>query len=155
MNISRERGRAVRPIVMLLAASCALAGLSCVGLEDLWFNTTSSLGRPTNADGSENDTPGRRADLSIIFKNNTAYRAVFTYGTYDPLNTDQGSNVAFPIKFRQFVVDRDGRRFPVPTGLDQYVLCRTCAVYFEYGFGELVDQALERQALTAERGAPR
>lgn len=57
------------------------------------------------------------------------------------------------VTFRQFVVDPGGRSFPVPDGQDQYVLCRTCAAYFERGFGELVDQALARQAHIAARGA--
>ena len=57
------------------------------------------------------------------------------------------------LTFRQLVVDEGGRSFPVPDGIDQYVLCRTCAAYFERGFGELVSQAMARQAETAERGA--
>jgi hypothetical protein len=57
------------------------------------------------------------------------------------------------VTFRQLVVDAGGRSFPVPDGLQQYVLCRTCAAYFERGFGALVDEALARQADTAARGA--
>lgn len=57
------------------------------------------------------------------------------------------------VTFRQLVVDGNGRTFPVPDGLDEYVLCRTCAAYFERGFGELVAQAMARQADTAARGA--
>ncbi|MDA0351567.1 MAG: hypothetical protein O3A10_05055 [Chloroflexi bacterium] len=57
------------------------------------------------------------------------------------------------VTFRPFVVDGQGRLFPVPDGLDQYLLCRTCARYFEHGFGELVGRAMARQADTAEHGA--
>ena len=57
------------------------------------------------------------------------------------------------VAFRQVVVDRNGHSFPVPDGLDEYVLCRTCAAYFERGFGELVARAQARQADTAARGA--
>lgn len=106
MNITSRWGRSVRGAGMVLVAVTALSGVSC-GVDALWFNTTTSLGRPTNADGTEDDTPGRRANLNLVFKNNTAYRAVFTYGTYDPLNADQDSDVAFPIKFNQFVIDPD------------------------------------------------
>lgn len=56
------------------------------------------------------------------------------------------------VTFRQFVVDRQGRTFPVPDGLDQYLFCRPCADYFERGFGQLVSRAMDRQADTAASG---
>jgi hypothetical protein len=59
------------------------------------------------------------------------------------------------VTFRQFVVDREGRSFPIPDGLDQYFLCRTCASYFERAFDELVARAMAWQAdVAAGGGAP-
>lgn len=76
-----------------------LAGsLACEGdlqLIATLFNT-SSLG---------GETPGRRANLLVKFVNQTAYRPVFTFGTYDPLNNRPDNDLYFPPKFRQFVID--------------------------------------------------
>lgn len=63
---------------------------------DFWFNNTTTLG------GS---IPGRRTSIYIAFINNTPYRAIFTFGTYDPLNMDQQGPLAFPIAFEQFYID--------------------------------------------------
>lgn len=57
------------------------------------------------------------------------------------------------VTFRQFVLDGQDNLFPVPDGLNQYVLCRTCASYFERGFAILVDHATEQQARTEAEGA--
>ncbi len=51
------------------------------------------------------DFPGVRADLKVKFVNQTPYVPVCTFGTYDPLNDNTDPNLAFPIKFRQFVFD--------------------------------------------------
>jgi hypothetical protein len=56
------------------------------------------------------------------------------------------------VTFRQFVVDKQGRPFPVPDGLDQHVLCRICAEYFEAAFNGLASRAAERQSARAARG---
>ena len=59
------------------------------------------------------------------------------------------------VTFRQLVIDDRGRSFPVPDGIDQYFLCRTCAEYFEQGFNDLVTRALHWQAnVAAGGGAP-
>ncbi len=58
-----------------------------------------------NSDSLGGDVPGRRADLRVKFVNQTAFRPVFTFGTYDPLNTRPGNELFFPPKFEQFVID--------------------------------------------------
>lgn len=92
-----------------LAVGLTLCGVSACSpgatILDVLANSTASLGRPINADGTTDDTAGRRGNINIVFVNNTPYRAVFTFGTYDPLNTDQAGSAAFPIKWRQFFVD--------------------------------------------------
>jgi hypothetical protein len=45
---------------------------------------------------------GSRGQIQIVFFNNTPYRAIFTFGTYD--QTDQSSQP----DFRQFTHDKDG-----------------------------------------------
>jgi hypothetical protein len=57
-----------------------------------FFNNTASLG---------GNSPGDRSDIAVAFINNTPFRAIFTFGTYDPLNPD------FEPQFRQFFVDPD------------------------------------------------
>lgn len=63
---------------------------------DFWFNNTETLG---------GTVPGQRSYIQIAFVNNTPYRAIFTFGTYDPLNTDQEGPLAFAISFEQFYID--------------------------------------------------
>jgi hypothetical protein len=88
--------------MVLFVSGCVTGGQILAGL----FNTASLGGT----------TPGRRGNISVKFVNNTPYRAVFTFGTYDPLNTAPVNplgppadrySVDFPIngKFGQFVVD--------------------------------------------------
>ncbi|NLE57941.1 MAG: hypothetical protein GX616_06240 [Planctomycetes bacterium] len=80
-------------IGMLFAGSLACDGN--LQFLAMLFNT-SSLG---------GTTPGSRADLKVKFVNQTAYRPVFTFGTYDPLNDRPANDLYFPLKFRQFVID--------------------------------------------------
>jgi hypothetical protein len=84
---------------LVLAAICA----SCnpYGIQ----NSTTTLGRPTLPDGSTDPTPGLRANISVAFINNTPWRAIFTFGTYDPQNTVQGNVNSFRPKYQQFFVD--------------------------------------------------
>jgi len=93
-----------------LALALGLGSPACTpgaGILESILNNTASLGRPTLNDDTEDDTPGLRADIKVQFVNNTPYRAVFTFGTYDPLNTVQGQGTSFPVKFQQFFVDDD------------------------------------------------
>jgi len=76
---------AILPAVLAWTAS-----LSCT--PTAFLNNTSSLG---------GDTPGQRGAISVMFINNTPYRAIFTFGAYDP--QDQESQP----QYHQFVVDPD------------------------------------------------
>jgi hypothetical protein len=51
------------------------------------------------------------------------------------------------VTFKQFVIDNQGNSHAAPDGLVQYLLCRTCAEYFEQEF------AVRWQAATAAQGA--
>ncbi len=57
-----------------------------------FFNNTTSLG---------GDVPGGRSNINVQFINKTPFRAIFTFGTYDPQNPD------FQPQFLQFFVDAD------------------------------------------------
>jgi len=82
-----------------LALALLLAAGTVACTPAAFFNVTTTLG---------GDRPGERSDISVAFINNTPYRAVFTFGTYDPQNTAQNLPISFPIKFQQFFVDPDG-----------------------------------------------
>lgn len=94
--MTRDRARRLllyRPAVIgaVLWVLGGLAGMpGCTGAYEAFLNNTASLG------GS---TPGQRGSLAVAFINRTPYRAVFTFGTYDP--QDENS---VPI-FSQFYVD--------------------------------------------------
>jgi hypothetical protein len=66
------------------------ASLSCTPVA--FVNNTVALG------GS---TPGSRGGIEMQFVNNTPFRAIFTFGTYDPQNS------TFTPEFGQFFVDAD------------------------------------------------
>ncbi len=82
---------------LLISASGVGCG-STMNPIDFWFNNTETLG---------GTVPGQRSYIQMAFVNNTPYRAIFTFGTYDPLNTDQEGPLAFPIQFEQFYIDPD------------------------------------------------
>ena len=108
MSSQRLPGRITPWFGLGLALALGLGSPACMpgaGFIESILNNMASLGRPTLDDGTEDDTPGLRADIRVQFVNNTPYRAVFTFGTYDPLNTAQGLATSFPIKFQQFFVD--------------------------------------------------
>lgn len=77
--------------------------LLLAGCQDIWLNNISPLG---------GNTPGGRGAVDVIFVNETPYRAIFTFGTYDPL--DQNSTPGFA----QFVVDPDEDETVFNRGLD-------------------------------------
>ncbi len=60
----------------LLAAASVLVGVGCTA--DTFKNQTASLG---------GDTAGSPGNIRVLFINNTPFRAIFTYGTYN--NADQ------------------------------------------------------------------
>ena len=70
--------------ILLLATSCST---------ETFLNQTASLG---------GDTAGSAGNIYVAFINNTPYRAIFTYGTYN--NTDQTAVPAL----RQFVGNVNG-----------------------------------------------
>jgi len=81
--------------VCRLGMLCAFWGMiSCTGstVLDSFLNNTASLG---------GTVPGERGSVQVGFINNTPFRAIFTFGTYDP--QDQNS---VP-EFDQFQVDAD------------------------------------------------
>ena len=57
-----------------LGAALATALLGLAGCGELFLNRTASLG---------GGTAGARGTVRVLFINNTPYRAVFTYGSYD------------------------------------------------------------------------
>ncbi len=88
--------RASWPWLLLLIAGGGCG--STMNPIDFWFNNTETLG---------GTVPGQRSYIQMSFVNNTPYRAIFTFGTYDPLNTDQEGPLAFTIQFEQFYIDPD------------------------------------------------
>lgn len=82
-RITRTTSIAMATLLLLLLGACA----------QTFFNMTSTLGGAN---------PGTRSNIDVMFINNTPYRALFTFGTYDPQNLNQDSRVAFAPRFDQF-----------------------------------------------------
>ncbi len=94
MSYSSVVKRFISPLLLLaLLPSC----------EDVWVNTIFPLG---------GNVPGGRGALDVVFVNDTPFRAIFTFGTYDP--QDQTS---VP-QFGQFAVDPEQNETPFNRGLD-------------------------------------
>ncbi|MEP0844029.1 MAG: hypothetical protein HRF43_15105, partial [Phycisphaerae bacterium] len=72
----RGSGTFVHAIGASWLTVAALAGTAGCDL-DTFLNNTASLG---------GNTPGQRGNVRVAFINHTPFRAVFTYGTYDPQN---------------------------------------------------------------------
>ena len=87
--MSATKGCGVGLVCVLVLFACTPAA---------YLNNTVSLG------GS---TPGGRGSIQVGFINETPYRAIFTYGTYDPQNLDQDGSVSFTPGVGQFFVDAD------------------------------------------------
>jgi hypothetical protein len=98
MNRSTSSWSGVRWLAYALLVVGATGSLACEGNLQI-------LRMFFNADSLGGDTPGRRANLKVKFVNQTAFRPVFTFGTYDPLNTRPSNDLFFPPKFEQFVID--------------------------------------------------
>ena len=98
MNRGTSSLSGVRWLAYGLLVVAATASLACEG--DLQI-----LRMIFNTDSLGGEVPGRRADLRVRFVNQTAFRPVFTFGTYDPLNTRPSNELFFPPKFDQFVID--------------------------------------------------
>ncbi len=119
-----------------LALALGLGSFACMPastIVDAFFNNTTSLG---------GDTPGERGTVSVAFNNNTSYRAIFTFGTYDPLNTPQDTPLAFPIEFGQFFVDADpANRLEAHTSSDAVGF--SCGRAVSVGGGHLIQLIFE------------
>ena len=68
-GLSMNRKRLVAAVLGLVVCGGCSA--------DAWLHATASLG---------GDTAGGRGNTQVIFINNTPYRAIFTFGTYDELD---------------------------------------------------------------------
>ena len=79
-----------RWVAVFSAAGLLVSGVACTPIS--FLNNTSSLG---------GDAVGRRGNLDVAFINNTPYRAIFTFGVYDPLSLE------FSERFDQYFAAED------------------------------------------------
>ncbi len=79
------------------AAAAVLMAPSGCTQDTFFFNTTSLGGDSPLLNGSA----AGRGSVNVAFVNNTPFRAIFTYGVYDPLNPE------FAPQLRQFSVGPD------------------------------------------------
>jgi hypothetical protein len=128
--------RFISPILLLaLVPSC----------QDAWVNTIFPLG---------GNTPGGRGIMTVVFVNDTQFRAIFTFGTYDP--QDQTS---VP-QFGQFAVDPEQDETVFNRGLDpdtvtpQGSFVVNCGRVFSLGGQELIDRINEQKDPTPVNQAP-
>lgn len=126
----RSCSRFVKCAVLVLAMALT-AGLACPGGI---FNNTASLG---------GDNPGDRANLRVAFINNTPFRAIFTYGTYDPLNK------GFEPGARQFSVNADPNLRLEGNSESDVITFSQCGRAFSLGGAELIDR-LREAGLTSD-----
>ncbi|HOJ74731.1 MAG TPA: hypothetical protein PLL65_12460 [Phycisphaerae bacterium] len=94
MKQAKRWGRTLVGLLLLVALP------SC---QDIWINSIYPLG---------SGAAGGRGTIEVVFDNQTPYRAIFTFGSYDP--QDQTSE---PI-YGQFAVDPDQDPTPFNRGLD-------------------------------------
>lgn len=104
--------------VLALSAATALAA----GCGDTFINLTSSLG------GSR---AGSRGDVRVVFINNTSFRPVFTFGTFDQTDPDYRPDVA------QFVLDGEEEEVLAPNSSTE-VGALDCARIFSIGSPRLL-----------------
>jgi hypothetical protein len=119
-------------VICGLAACVLLLTAGCV---DDFYNNVSSLG---------GDTPGQRGEVQVMFVNNTPYRAIFTFGTYDPKNSNPDSPLAFDIEFSQYLVDANAaNRLDPFTSSEASTF--TCGRALSVGGEQLVDLIFEQE----------
>jgi hypothetical protein len=128
--------RFIFPVLLLvLVPSC----------EDIWINTIFPLG---------GNVPGGRGVVDVVFVNDTPYRAIFTFGTYDP--QDQTS---VP-QFGQFAVDPSQDETPFNRGLDPDTVTQrgtfvvNCGRVFSLGGEELIARINQEEDPTPVNQAP-
>jgi hypothetical protein len=107
-----------------MAAACLLLPLGC---GPAYYNNTTTLG---------GDTPGGRSNINVGFVNNTPFRAIFTYGTYDPRNP------GFTPEFKQFFVDPDPAN-RLEGNSESDVVSFQCGRAMAIGTQELIDAIRE------------
>ena len=125
-------GRRLFSVMVVLAAAL----LSCTpgaSIIDSYFNNTTSLG---------GDTPGGRGTVQISFVNNTPFRAIFTYGNYDPLNSE------FVPIFGQFTADADPA-LRLEGNSSSEIFTATCARAIGVGDAQLIQLIQEDEDLLA------
>ena len=96
-----------------------------------------------NAASLGGNNPGDRANLQVIFINNTPFRAIFTYGTYDPLNK------GFRPDARQFSADADPALRLERDSESEVITFTRCGRAFSLGGAALIDR-LKDAGLTAD-----
>jgi hypothetical protein len=105
----------------------ALAGAAACGPYAIFCNATSLGG----------DTPGQRGEIRVSFINNTPYRAIFTYGVYEPQND------GFAPQFGQIVAEpsssrpQDGR---LEGNSTSSIFTLDCARVFSIGGVDLINR---------------
>ncbi len=101
-------------------ALMAAVMLTALGCADVLSGATASLG---------GDAAGERGDVRVLFINNTPHRAVFTVGTYDPLD-----EFSVPV-FSQFGFEGDELTLPGDT--ESAIGAVPCARIFSIGSSRL------------------
>src|SRR5690606_5035764 len=118
MRLCSKRARrlvGVSVLALAVGAACVPGGI---------LNNTVSLG---------GNNPGQRGNINVTFINNTPFRAIFTYGVYDPQNTTFGP------EFKQFFVDPDPD-LRLEGNSESEVVTFTCGRAFSIGGEELIDR---------------
>jgi len=108
-----------------MLALAFVAGAVCVG------------GIPNNTSSLGGDVPGRRGNIRVTFINNTDFRAIFTYGTYDPSFED------FQPLFGQFSVDPDPANRLEGNSESNVITFNQCGRVFSLGGAQLIDRIRE------------
>jgi hypothetical protein len=99
------------------------------------------------------DVAGGRGSIEVVFDNQTPYRAIFTFGTYDP--QDQTS---VPV-YGQFAVDPEQDETPFNRGLDPDTVSPrgsvfiNCGRVFSLGGQELINR-IEAEDVEPFNNAP-
>lgn len=110
----------------------AAALLVAVGCNTSFVNATTSLG---------GEVAGERGTIDVIFINNTSFRPIFTFGTYDQTSED------FQPEWGQFVLDEGGRVLEANDSSDSIRIA--CARVMSVG-GERLLELVERNLPNAQ-----
>lgn len=133
---TRGAARAMVARHRIMCGILPLSLISMLGCGELLGPLAASLG------GS---VPGDRGTVRVLFINNTAHRAAFTFGSYDPLDTSA------PPDFGQFVIDGAGSVLDGQTS--SVIITGACARVFSVGSPGLLDRVLHTQSDVTIAGA--